>query len=198
MDVMELPIPAATPSKPVSSDDVTRKREKYQGVDSKLKTTLILGEGQKSSPEPSESTRTPSSTNAPKTITTTSGGSPPEEVDTPEVDAKGSAAPKSRRRRGKKSKVAPPVPPVPAGWLEDDCDDDPEAEQSEPGEVADAKGKPACQVLHSESRHTHTDRHTPSQFQNVNGLQCSPFLKTSHVVYNIQERVGVPGCLSNL
>ena len=147
MDVMELPIPAATPSKPVSSDDVTRKRQKYQnlGVDSKLKTTLILGEGQKSSPEPSESTRTPS---APKTITTTSGGSPPEEVDTPEVHAKGSAVPKSKRRRGKKSKVTPPVPPVPAGWLEDNCDDDPEEEQSEPGEVADAKGKPASQVLH--------------------------------------------------
>jgi len=158
VDVMELPVPAATPSKPVSSDDVTRKRRKYQNLEtvSKLGTTLILGEGNKNSPESSESTHTPSSTSAQKSITTTSGGRPADEV-TP--DANDSAIPKPRRRRVNKSKEPPPVP---EGWWDDNCEDDPEPAESEPCEVADADDEAASKVLHSESKHT------PAFFQNVN------------------------------
>ena len=160
MDVMEMPIPAATPSKPVSSDDVTRKRRKYQNLedDSKLGTTLVLGDDNNTSPASSGSTRTPSSTSAKKTITTASGGSPADEVDTSEVDA----IPKPKRCRRKKRNVPPPVP---AGWLDEICDDDPEPENSEPCEVADANDHQAI-LLHSESNRTraHMRTHTHTSF----------------------------------
>ena len=121
IDVMEVPTPEPAQPRPASFEDVTTKRQKYQGIKKPGSKTQVLGE----STSPSSSTRAPTSTGTPST----ENMSPPELATSDDAGVAPVSEPepsKPKRRRAKKRSTI-------------DFEEPMATPAQSPNEVADAK-----------------------------------------------------------